>query len=30
MNRNRNGNFAWSRTTITTLVLLLSGRWQLP
>ena len=25
MNRNRNGNFAWSRTTITALVLLLSG-----
>ena len=30
MNRNRNGNFAWSRTTITTLVLLLSGMMAAP
>ena len=30
MNRNRNGNFAWSRTTITALVLLLSGMMAAP
>src|SRR5438094_4645435 len=30
MNRNRNWNFAWSRTTITALVLLLSGMMAAP
>jgi hypothetical protein len=30
MNRNRNANFAWSRTTISALVLLLSGMMAAP
>src|ERR1041385_7187432 len=30
MNRNGNGNFVWSRTTITALVLLLSGMIAAP